>query len=109
MHKRQTPCFSVPNWIWSLSANVDGMFYEVQWHSVFLPYVCVKIFAGEKLANHEIFAKHFLANIHRYAENVFGIAMHSNSSKPIPFTCMVCQNFPTKIFSCSYDSFAVII
>ena len=30
-------------------------------------------FGGEKLANHELFAKNFLTNIHRYTKNVFGI------------------------------------
>ena len=32
-----------------------------------------KIFAQENLLNHELFAKIFFANIHRYTENVFGI------------------------------------
>ena len=57
--------------------------------------------AGEKLAkfeNHALFAKIFLAIIHRYTENVFGICTHcslfANFSLPIPLTCMVCQNFP---------------
>ena len=35
-----------------------------------------KVLVGEKLVysvNHELFAKHFLTNIHRHNENVFGI------------------------------------
>ena len=56
---------------------------------------------GEKLANlasHELFTKIFLANIHRYTENVFGIytdcSLFTKFSSPITFTCMVHQNFP---------------
>ena len=45
-----------------------------------------KILAGEKLANRELFAKIFLANIHRYTENVSGICTD----------CSLCilKNFP---------------
>ena len=47
------------------------------------------------LANCELFAKIFLTNIHRYTEDVFGIAHLPNFSSPIVYiiTCMVCQNF----------------
>ena len=40
-----------------------------------------KTLAGEKLTNfenHELFAKIFLPNIHRYTENVFGICTDCN-------------------------------
>ena len=35
-----------------------------------------KILAGEKLMNHKLFAKMFLANIPRYTKNAFCIPMH---------------------------------
>ena len=36
-----------------------------------------KILAGEKLANRELFAKIFPANIYRYTTNVFGIYVYA--------------------------------
>ena len=59
-------------------------------------------FWWEKLANlgnRELFAKIFLANIHRYTENVYDICTDcSLFTKPIAFTCMVHQNLPCQIF-----------
>ena len=62
---------------------------------------------GEKLANlanHGLFAKIFLTNIHRYTENVYGICTDCRLlvkfSSPIAFTCTVCQNFPLPNISC---------
>ena len=52
--------------------------------------------------NRELFTKIFLANIHRYTENVFSIctdcSLFTKFSSPIAFTCMVRQNFPHQIF-----------
>ena len=60
-----------------------------------------KIVAGEDLANFEnpaLFAKIFLAIIHRYTKNVlayaFTVTYSPIFSSPIPLTCMVRQNFP---------------
>ena len=53
------------------------------------------------LKNPELFAKIFLAIIHRYTENVFGMCTHCNlfaNSSPIPLTCMVHQNFSLSKF-----------
>ena len=56
-----------------------------------------EILVGKKLANlenPELFAKVFLAIIHRYTENVFSICTYCNlftNSLPIPLTCMVHQ------------------
>ena len=50
------------------------------------------------LANRELFAKIFLANVHRYNENVFGIctdfSLFAKFFLANSFTHMVCQNFP---------------
>ena len=60
---------------------------------------------GKKLANlenPELFAKFFLAIIHRYNENVFGICTYCSlfaNSSPIPLTC-VHQIFSLSKFSC---------
>ena len=64
------------------------------------------------LVNHELIAKIFIANIHRYTKNVFGICTYctysSNCSLPTAFNCMVCRNLPMytelKIVVC-YRSF----
>ena len=59
-----------------------------------------KILIGEKLvnmANHELFAKIFLTNIHRYtAYLAYALTVDylPNFSLPIAFTCMVRHNFP---------------
>ena len=57
--------------------------------------------AGENLANFEnpaLFAKIFLAIIHRYTKNVLAYVLTVTYSpifsSPIPLTCMVYQNFP---------------
>ena len=69
-----------------------------------------KNFGGGKLANREVaICQSFLANIHRYTENVFGIYWLNVVYSPNFFlskavTCMVCQkNFPAKYFPCSYS------
>ena len=50
------------------------------------------------LANYGLFAKIFLANIHTYTENVFGICIDCSLFAEFflanSFTCMVRQNFP---------------
>ena len=54
------------------------------------------IFVGEKLANLancELFANIFLANIHRYTENVFDICTDCSLFTTFSYTCTVCQNF----------------
>ena len=65
-----------------------------------------KILVGEKVANlvnHQLFAKTFLDNIHRYTENVVAyaltVAYSPYFSSPIAFTCMLCQKFSLPKFS----------
>ena len=59
-----------------------------------------KYLAGEKLANCELFAKIFLANIFTNTPKMYlAYALTApNFSSPITFTCMICQNFPAKYF-----------
>ena len=51
----------------------------------------------KNLANHELFAKIFLTNIHRHTKNVLTyaltVAYSPNFSLPIAFACTVRQNF----------------
>ena len=62
-----------------------------------------KILVGENLANHDPFAKIFLANIHRYTESIYGIcaltiAYSPNFSSPIALPAWFSKIFPRQIF-----------
>ena len=69
-----------------------------------------KFWCGKKLvnlANCELFTKIFLANVHRYTENVFGMCTDSSLFIKIflantAFTCIVWfgKIFPAKVFLC---------
>ena len=78
------------------------------------PYIPYKgNFGREKLVNLvnlELFAKNFLANIHRYTKNVFGIctdfSLFTKFFLTIDFTCMVHQQFSPPTF---FNTHAVAI
>ena len=57
-----------------------------------------KILVGGKLASHELFIKIFIANIHRYTENVFGICtdfkLFAKVSLPIALPVWFAKIFP---------------
>ena len=52
-----------------------------------------KFWQEKQLANRELFAKIFVANIHRCTENLFSIRIVF-AKFFLTNTCMVCQNFP---------------
>ena len=58
-----------------------------------------KILVGEKLANYEYFTKIFLATVHRYTENVFGICTD----------LLIRQIFPCFAKTFSHQNFPVCI
>ena len=65
-----------------------------------------KILAGEKVENYELFAKSFLANIHKYTKNAFGICIDCNLFAKFflansSYLYGLSKLSPTKIFPCT--------
>ena len=67
---------------------------KFQWYLVKYVMIC-QLLAGEKLANHELFAKLLFTDTPKmYLACTLTLAYSPNFSLSIAYTCMVCHNFP---------------